>query len=120
MYGLPMTNEKFCDVHSSENGRRQPLESIRAVQVEQWMSVRGKKRLFINRVDFCLKDVADKITTPAKALGIEFERNWKTEVWQTSDTGKKYKTLMTMDELLAHLDQVAKDKEIAELRARAR
>src|SRR5574341_287307 len=115
-----MTNEKFCDVHGSENGRRQPIDSIRTVQIEQWQKVRGKNKLFIVRLDFCLKCIAEKITSPAKGLGVDFEKNWKTEVWQTGDTGKKYKTLMSMDELTAHLDQVAKDKEIADLRARAR
>ena len=115
-----MTNEKFCDVHGSETGRRQPIDSMRSLQVEQWMKVKGKNKLFYNRVDICLADVADKIVKPAKALGVNFENNWKTDVWLIGESGKKYKSPMTMDEYLAHLDATAKDKELAELRARTR
>lgn len=115
-----MTDHKFCDVHKTETGRMVPKESCRTVVVEQWMKVKGKNRLFVNKVDVCLPCLAEIIVDRAKSLKVDFEKNWKTEVWQTGSSGKKYRTLMNMDELLAHLEQEEKDKELAELRARAK
>lgn len=113
-----MTDYKFCDVHKTQDKRQTPKESIRTVTIEQWQKVKGKNRLFTVRLDVCLACLSEIITERAKGIGVDIASMWKTEVWQTGSTGKKYKTNMSMDEVVAHIEQEEKDKELAELRAR--
>lgn len=110
-----MGNEKLCDIHKSKE-RRVDREKISQIAVERWFKVQEKNRLFENRIDACLECQAEVIFSRAKGLGLDLEKEWRTAVWQTGDTGKKYKTMMTMDEFTQYM----KDKEIEKLRAQVR
>lgn len=113
-----MTNTKFCDIHpQDDNSRKVPSDQTQSVIVEKWMKVKGKNRLFENRLDACASDIQKQIFDRAIGLKVDIQSNWKTQVWQVNANGKKYKTMMTMDEYLAHLDEQAKKEELAELRA---
>lgn len=114
-----MTDYKFCDLHKTAEGRQTAKESVRTVIVQEWKKVDGKNRLFENKVDVCLACLKEQIVDRAVGNGVPYASNWKTEVWQTGASGKKYTTLMSPEELEEHLKKEAKEKEIQELRAKA-
>jgi hypothetical protein len=114
-----MTNYAFCDLHKSQENRQTPRESIRNVIVQEWKKVDGKNYIFENKLDVCLQCIKEQIVDRAVGLGVDYSSNWKTEVWQTGKTGKRFKQTMDMDEFSNYLSNMKKEQELAELRARA-
>lgn len=114
-----MTNYAFCDLHKSQENRQTPRENVRTVTVSEWKKVDGKNVLFENRLDVCLPCLKEQIVERATSLGVTYQDNWKTEVWQTGKTGKKFKQQMNPDEYADYLSDQKKEQELAELRMRA-
>lgn len=112
-----MTDKKFCDIHASQEKRDQDRDNVQTIVVEKWMKVKGSNRLFEQRLDACVPDIQKQILDRAVALGVDIGKNWKTAVWKEGKSGKKFRTMMTMDELLVHLDEEAKAEEMKELKA---
>lgn len=111
-----MGNQKLCDVHTKEK-REVDADKTNPIIVEKWFKVKNRNVLFENRLDACHDCIMEIIINRARGVGVDFEKNWKTEVWQTGKTGKKYTVRMDMDEYVNFLEQQAKEEELAELRA---
>lgn len=114
-----MTDYKFCDLHRSEDGRRQPQESMRVVQIQQWQKVDGKNRLFFNNLDCCLNCLKEFVDR-AEGVGVKYQENWKTEVFYKAKSGKWIKQKMDMDELIQHNREQATQRQLEELQAKVR
>lgn len=112
-----MADIKACDLHPNAETRNHAKDSSKTIVIQQWMKVEGKNKLFENKLDVCPACLSSQILERAKALGVDIEKNWKTEVWQTGSSGKKYSTMMSHDEVIEHMKKEAQEKELAELRA---
>ena len=111
-----MTDYKFCDLHPSEEGRRQPKENFQTLRLETWQKIDGKNKLFEVKLDGCTKCITSQITDRAVGLGIEIGKMWKTEVWQTGQSGKKFKQMMSADEYIQYIKEEERKQEMEELK----